>query len=114
MVNVRCESTSRSSHRGCSVEKVFLEISQNSQENKVYFLIKACNFIKNEAMAQVRACEFCEISKNIFFKKIPPVAISVSLIIPCDKGHIKQQYIFFYTLETRVKLNKLLEMFLIL
>ena len=33
----------RSSHRMCSVEKVFLEISQNSQENtcaRVSFLIK--------------------------------------------------------------------------
>ena len=28
---------------------------------------KACNFIKNEALAQVFSCEFCEISKNTFF-----------------------------------------------
>ena len=39
----------------CSVKKVFLEISQNSQEN---------------------TCEFCEISKNTFFRRIPPVAAS--------------------------------------
>ena len=26
-----------------------------------------CNFIKEEALAQVFSCEFCEISKNIFF-----------------------------------------------
>ena len=44
----------------CSVKKVFLEISQNSQENtcaRVSFLIKlqalACSFIKKETLAQV-------------------------------------------------------------
>ena len=38
-----------------SVKKVFLEISQNSQES---------------------TCEFCEISKNVFFYRTPPVAAS--------------------------------------
>ena len=28
---------------------------------------EACNFIKKETLAQVFSCEFCEISKNIFF-----------------------------------------------
>ena len=28
---------------------------------------QACNFIKKETLAQVFPCEFCEISKNIFF-----------------------------------------------
>ena len=57
----------------CSVEKVFLEISQNSQENTcaiVSFLIKlqasACNVIKKETMARVFSCEFCEIPKKTF------------------------------------------------
>ena len=50
--------------RRCSVEKVFLEISQYSQENscaRVCFLIKlqaeACNVIKKETLAQVFSCE---------------------------------------------------------
>ena len=67
----------------CFVEKVFLEILQNSQENtcaRASFLIKlqtsACNFIKKETLAQVFSCEFCEISKNIFFYRTPPVAAS--------------------------------------
>ena len=54
-------------------KKLFLEISQISQENtcaRVSFLIKlqswACNFIKKESLAQVLSCEFCEISKNTF------------------------------------------------
>ena len=80
----------------CSVKKVFLEISKNSQENtcaRVSFLIKlqafpvfglnterysvslriqsecgkACSFIKKETLAQVFSCEFFEISKNTFF-----------------------------------------------
>ena len=45
------------------------------------FLIKlqasTCNFIKKEALAQVFSCEFCEISKNTFSYRTPPVAASV-------------------------------------
>ena len=55
---------------------MFLEISQNSQENtcaRVSFLIKlqaeagACNFINIETLAQVFPCEFWKISQNNFF-----------------------------------------------
>ena len=53
---------------------MFLEISQNSQENpcaRVSILLKlqasACNFIKKETLAPGFSCEFCEISKNAFF-----------------------------------------------
>ena len=53
---------------------MFLEISQNSQENtcaRVSFLknlqTSACNFIKEEALAQAFYCEFGEISRNTFF-----------------------------------------------
>ena len=42
--------------RRCSVEKVILEISQNSQENS-----SASLFLKKETLAQVFSCEFCEI-----------------------------------------------------
>ena len=56
---------------GVICKKVFLEISQNSQENtcsRVSFLIKlqACNFIKKGTLAQVFSCEFCEIPENNF------------------------------------------------
>ena len=50
-------------------KKVFLEISQNSQENtcaRASFLIK---YIKKETLAQVFSCECCDISKNKFLKK---------------------------------------------
>ena len=60
--------------QGCSVKKLFLEISQNSQENTCAidsFLIKlqasAQQFIKKESLAQLFFCEFCETSKNTFF-----------------------------------------------
>ena len=59
---------------------VFLEISQNSQENtcaRASFLIMlqaACNIIKKEALAQVFSCEFCEISKSTFSYRTPQEA----------------------------------------
>ena len=52
---------------------MFLEISQNSQENNcardsfLMKLIKKNNFIKKESLALVFSSEFCEISKNTFF-----------------------------------------------
>ena len=55
---------------------MFLEISQNSQENtcaRVFFLIfrpEACDFIEKE---------FCEISKSTFLHRTPLMAASVLL-----------------------------------
>ena len=72
----------RSSCPEAFCEKGVLENSQNSQENTctiVSFLksqASACNFIKKEALAQVFSCEFCEISKNTFSCRTPPVAVS--------------------------------------
>ena len=58
---------------GGVLEKSVLKISPNSQENtyaRVSLLIKlqatVCNFIKKDTLAQVFACECCEISKNTF------------------------------------------------
>ena len=56
----------------CSVRKVFLKISQNSQENscaRASFLIKlqVCNFVKKEILPQVFSCKFCEILRTPFF-----------------------------------------------
>ena len=61
----------------CSKSKVFLEISQNSQENtcaRVSILIK----MQKTDPAQVFSYEFCEISKNTFSCRAPPVADSKS------------------------------------
>ena len=59
--------------QSCSVKKVFLEISQNSQENtfaRVSFL-KSCR-------PEVFSCEFSENSKNTFFLGTTLVAASDS------------------------------------
>ena len=64
--------------RRCSVKKLFLEISQNSQESacaRVSFL-KKNNFIKKETLAQLFSCEFCKISKNTFSYRTPLVVAS--------------------------------------
>ena len=68
----------------CSVKKVFFEVLQNSQENtcaSVSLLVKlhpqACNFIKNETLAQVFSCEFWDICKNTLSHRAPPMAASV-------------------------------------
>ena len=63
---------------------MFLEISQNSQENtcaRVSFFNKVAGLrlailLKNESLAQVFSCEFCEVSKKTFFHRAPPVAAS--------------------------------------
>ena len=69
----------------CSVKKVLLKISQNSQENisvRVTFLInlqaKACNFIKKETLAQVFSCEFCKFSKNTFSYRAHSMTASIN------------------------------------
>ena len=56
---------------------MFLEISQNLQENTCTRVPEACNFIKKETLAQVFSCEFCEISKNTYSYRTPTVAASV-------------------------------------
>ena len=56
----------------CSVNKLLLEISQNSQENtcaRVSFLIKL-------TLAQEFSFKFCEISKNTFSYRTPLMAAS--------------------------------------
>ena len=72
----------------CSVEKVFLEISQNSRENncaKVFFLLK------KKTLTQVFSCEFCEISRNTFSYITPSVAASV----PSEKCFPSYHFLLF-------------------
>ena len=47
------------------------------QRCSVNELLKACNFVKKETLAQVFSCEFCEISKNTFFHETPLVGASI-------------------------------------
>ena len=59
--------------RGVLYKNVFLEISQNPQENTCVSLffkkVAGVKFNKKETLAQVFSCEFCEISKNTHFKE---------------------------------------------
>ena len=43
--------------------------------------VAGCNFIKKETMTQLFSCEFCEISKNTFSHRIPPLGASGSTLI---------------------------------
>ena len=46
---------------------MFLKISQNSQENICVRISFFCKFIKKEILGQMFSCQFCDISKNIFY-----------------------------------------------
>ena len=84
-------------NRRCSVEKVFLKISQNLQENTCvrvpfFFFCKVAGLslqlykkrdsglslqlYKKETLAQAFSCEFCDIFKNTFSYRTPSVAAS--------------------------------------
>ena len=77
----------RCSHRRCSIKKRIFRnfttftgkhLRQSLFFNKVAGLRpKTCNFIKKETLAQVFYCEFCEIFKNTFSYRTPPVAALV-------------------------------------
>ena len=43
---------------------------------QILFLFEACDLIKKETLTQVFPYEFCEISKNTFSYRTPPVAAS--------------------------------------
>ena len=63
----------RSVAQRCSAKEVFLEISQNSQENTC---ARVSIFLE-----QVLSCEFCEISMDIFSYKTPLVAASDNICL---------------------------------
>ena len=67
--NTSFSVTARSSHQKCSIKKVFLKISQNSQENTC----ARVSFSKKETLTQAFSCEFLEIFKNTFFTKHLPM-----------------------------------------
>ena len=79
----------RSSRAEVFCKNVFLEISQNSQENtcaRVSFLLKfaglrRATLSKYETLAQTFSCEFCEISKNNFFTEYLQETASVWLCL---------------------------------
>ena len=84
LINYLIRTDREAATRGVLCQKVFLEISQNSQENtcaRVFFNtvagLRPVTLFKKEALAQVFSCEFCELSKNSFCDKTTLVAASV-------------------------------------
>ena len=74
----------RSSHRRCSIKKLFLKISRYSQDDTcvgISFLIKshACNFIKKGSQHRYIFCEYREIYKNTYFEEHLQTAASAFL-----------------------------------
>ena len=68
--------------RRCSIKKMFLKISKNSQENtcaRVSFLIKLQAKAAKETLAQVFSCEFFATFKSTFFTEHLWVTASVSM-----------------------------------
>ena len=67
-------------HR-CSVKKGFLRIHKIHMKTPVpqslFSGAEVCIFIKKETLTQTFSCEFCEIAKNFFSYRTPPVAASV-------------------------------------
>ena len=64
------KSSVRSSHRKCSIRKGVLRNwakFTGKHLRQGLFFNKTCNFIGKESLLQVFSCEFCQISKNIFF-----------------------------------------------
>ena len=78
----------------CSVKKVFLKISQNSQENtcaRVSFLIKLQE-VKKETLTQVFSGEFYEISKKTFSCRTPLLVAYENNLNPLLHNVLKSSY----------------------
>ena len=81
--------TNRSSHQRCSVRKGVLRNSTKGKHLCQSLLQATCNFIKNETLAQVFSCEFCEISKNTFFTEhLLTTALSLSVSRPMKNTYL--------------------------
>ena len=64
---------------------MFLETPENPQENTCAESL----FIKKETPAQVVSCEFCEISKNIFFTEHLRATASFFHVSNGSKKHLE-------------------------
>ena len=102
-IDRRPRKSSRSSHRRCSVREGVVPGSLF----KWSYRLKACNFIKKEALAQLFSCEYCEISKNTFFTEHLWEAASGVLMILC---YFMETFIdvFIYCLPVKKKVGNLI------
>ena len=74
---------------------------------------EACNFIKKETLVQVFSCEFCEISRNTFSYRTPPVAPSECKLASCLRNNlrnVKKMTVFMQALcENGVKVKMIFD-----
>ena len=56
--------------------KLIEKIIESNKDEWFQKVAEACDFIKKETLAQVFPCEFCEISRNSFSYRTPPMAAS--------------------------------------
>ena len=67
-----------------------------SQCNEKGVIRNSCNFIKKETLARVFSCEFCEISKKIFFYRTTLMAASANVLIYIPKKHQKLNVFWYF------------------
>ena len=75
--NKYCFGKNRSSHRRCSVKKVFLEILQNSQENSLFF--NKVSGLRPATLLKKRLWHRCFPVNFALFLRTPLVAVSASI-----------------------------------
>ena len=72
---------------GKGVLRNFVKFTTKHLGQSLFFnKVAGLNFIKKETLVHVFSCEFCEISKNGFFYRTPPVAASASSVIAEEKS----------------------------
>ena len=85
--------------RRCSMKKGvlrnFAKLTEKHLRQSLFFN-KVVNFIKKEIQAQVFFCEFCEISKNTFSYRTPPVGVSETTKLM--RNYEKLKYLTYCTL----------------
>ena len=76
------------SHPEVFYKKVFLKVSQNSQENSCAGVSFSCNFNKKDALAQKISCEFSKIGLRSKYKgkcvQMLPKKVDESIYMFCE------------------------------
>ena len=81
-------------------KKVFLKISQNSQENTC---ARACNFLKKGILAEVFSCEFYEVLNNTYFKEHHCTTASEKCCTSTPSWESRKNFQRYYILGKKIK-----------
>ena len=84
--------------RSCSVKKVSLKISENTCARASFSTKLQAGTLLKKRLPQVFTCELCEIFKNTYFNRYPPVAASALYRLNNEnlgvKLFLKQNFLF--------------------